>query len=121
MRAILLCLGLAACQASPKVEYIYIERAPVVDAHPAPPPQANVKTAEVVLKEQHLVAEAGRYAVWKQSKPPIITKLGTLTATASAAVRQLQEAKTLRDRAAALPAAEAAVNELSTYLATKGD
>jgi hypothetical protein len=123
MRALLLCFGLACCAEAqpPVIETIYVTAEPVAAPHPAPFPLANVQAAAVVRKERHLVAEAGRYTVWKQSKPPIISHLASLMATAKFAVQQLQDAKTLRDRAAALPAAEAAVEALSVYLQTKGD
>jgi hypothetical protein len=127
MRTIFLCLLALGCSKqspSPQATCAPYAPPPVVIVRPqaaGPTPTQVAKTAAVVKKERHLVAEAGRYVVWKQSKAPIIDKLGTLTAEASKAVQDLQDAKTLRDRAAALPAAEAAVDALSVYLQTKGD
>lgn len=124
MRVVLLCLALAACgkPPTPTVEYVFIQPEEQL-AYPRheTPPAANVQAAAVVRKERHLSAEVGRYVSWKQSKPPIIDHLGDLMATMRAAVALVQNAKTLRDRAAALPAAVAATEAVQNYLATKGD
>ncbi len=128
MRVMLVCLALAGCSpavnqpAPPKIIYLH-------DDCPTPDPiimqpeivAAKQRTATVSHKEQALVEEAGRYAVAPQSKPEVISELGTLTANASAAMEQLRAARTIGERAAALPAAEAAVNALSNYLQIKGN
>jgi hypothetical protein len=121
MRVFLVCLLAAGCAAQAPVRIVYVPVRPEPVAVTPPVIAESLKVVAVVKNERHLVADAGRYVVWKQSKASIIDQMGTLMATAAVAVRQLQEAKTLQDRAAALPAAEAAVEALRLYLQTKGD
>ena len=118
----------AGCAATPPAS-----QQPTLIAVPqeCPPPErvlvqsdvvaATQRKAAVTTKERQLFAEAGQYVISPTSSPAVISHLGTLTANATAAMTQLRTAKTLGERAAALPAAEAAVDALSTYLATKGD
>lgn len=125
MRMLILLLALSACSPEPRViiDRVFITTVPPpAKVYVAPKTIAGVrKVRELESREQKLLKDAGNYVIWKQAKPDIIKTFSGLLATEKAAMTQLHEAKTLSDRAAAIPAVEAAQDAIMTYLAVKGD
>lgn len=128
-RTLALAVILSGCAATPPPEPMPVPPSPepvVIPAArrplPAPPTIATLTPPEIVVAADQAHRDAVGYVAWSRSKPEIIDRLTTLTANMNAAVAQLKAGRVQgRYRPTDVLAARAALRELRSFLANKGD
>jgi hypothetical protein len=131
-------LLLAGCASKPVPDVLILPPEPPpalpVARHlaPVPPPPlppldppasvARLSPSEILIAADQARADANGYVAWKRSKPENIDRLTTLTATLNIAVAQMRAGRVRGKYAPTdIIAARAALHELRSFLATKGD
>jgi hypothetical protein len=118
---------LAGCSAAPASQDDPLplppDPPPAPIAHQSPPATvATLTPPEIVLAAEQAHRDASGYVAWRLSKPENIDRLTTLTANMNAAVAVMKAGRVRgRYKPTDVLAARAAVRELRSFLANKGD
>jgi hypothetical protein len=126
-------LMLAGCASKPVPDTIIIQSepppVPVITHHPTPSRPLGISASisrltpsEILVAADQARVDANGYVAWKRSNPENIDHLTTLTVALNIAVTQMRAGRRHGKYAPTdVIAARAALHELRSFLATKGD